>query len=345
MALFGVGVAPGDHEDLLALVDEPFDHAAAGGEVEHVVLVDRRRREQQRHLADLLGLRRVLDQLEHVGAQHDRARGEREVLADRELGGVDGGGKTREVAREATGPLDEVGAPLVDALLDHARVRPREVARRERVEHVARGEAGLALVAPVELGVGDQAVHRLAHGHVRLQQPPEQPAGFPRRVGEAPVALGRANLRAPARDPGQLDAQTTDPTRRAIGPAREARGDPHGGSGTDEARASSARGVGEHHVQRVIGRLGAAAWAALAGGLRHLLITCTLTRCHSAPDSRGSRPRSHPASVLNFPPSGCELITGAARLTAGRVRPRRGTRGSDRRRSAARRGGRGARRP
>jgi len=92
VALLGARVAPGDHEHLLALLHEPLGHAAAGSEVEHVVLVDRRRREQQRHLTHPVGLRRVLDQLEDVGSQHDRAGSERQVLTDRELACVDRGG-------------------------------------------------------------------------------------------------------------------------------------------------------------------------------------------------------------------------------------------------------------
>ena len=46
----GVRVAPGDHEHLLPLLDEVLDQAAARGEIERVVLVDRRRDDQQRHL-------------------------------------------------------------------------------------------------------------------------------------------------------------------------------------------------------------------------------------------------------------------------------------------------------
>ena len=114
--LLDVRVAPRDREDLLSLLDEPLDHAAAGREVEHVVLVDRRRGEQQRHLAHLLGLRRVLDELEDLGAQHDRARRDREVLADRELARVDGRRQAREVAQEVARASDEVPAALVDGL-------------------------------------------------------------------------------------------------------------------------------------------------------------------------------------------------------------------------------------
>ena len=67
-------VAPGDREHLLAVLDRVLHHAAARRQVGDVVLVDHRRREQQRPLAHLRGLRLVLDELEHRRAQHDRAR-------------------------------------------------------------------------------------------------------------------------------------------------------------------------------------------------------------------------------------------------------------------------------
>ena len=47
----GVRVAPGDHEHLLALPHEVLDQAPARGQVQRVVLVDRRRHDQQRDLA------------------------------------------------------------------------------------------------------------------------------------------------------------------------------------------------------------------------------------------------------------------------------------------------------
>ena len=122
VALLGSGVTPGDREHLLALGDEPLDHAPPRCEIEHIELVDRRRREQQRDLAHRLSLGCVLDQLEHVGAQDDRARGQRQVLADGELAGVNGGGQARKVAQEVPCSSHEVQASLVDARLDHGRV-------------------------------------------------------------------------------------------------------------------------------------------------------------------------------------------------------------------------------
>ena len=108
VAVLVARVAPGDHEHALALLDQVLDHAAAGREVEHVELVDRRRDEQQRDLADGLGLRRVLDQLVDVGPLDHGAGREREVLADAEPARVDRrgqarGSRTRTGGRRARG--------------------------------------------------------------------------------------------------------------------------------------------------------------------------------------------------------------------------------------------------
>ncbi len=260
VALLDVRVAPGDHEHLLALLDQPLDQAAPGREVEHVVLVDRRRRDQQRHLANLRGLRLVLDELEHLGAQHHRARSHREVLPHREAARVDRRRPAGEVVQEAARAPDQVRAALVDARLQDGRVGPREVGRRERVEDVARGEPRLALGTPAGVGVGDQSVDGLPRRQVGLQQPPEHPVRLPCHIGEAPVALGGPDLRAPGRHLGELAPQVADPVRGATGPARQPRGDADGGARPDEARAGAVSRVCEQNVERGTGRL----W-----GLRH----------------------------------------------------------------------------
>jgi hypothetical protein len=81
----GVRVAPGDHEHLLAVLNQVLDHAAAGCQVQHVVLVDGRRHDEQRYLPDLIGLRPVLDQLQDLGAQHHCSRRDGDVAAHLEL--------------------------------------------------------------------------------------------------------------------------------------------------------------------------------------------------------------------------------------------------------------------
>ena len=179
---------------------------------------------------------------------------EREVLADRELARVDGRGQAREVADEVARAAHQVRAALIDAGLDDRRVRPREVRRRERVEHVAGREAGLALGAPVRAAVGDQPVDGLLDGEVRLQQPPEQPARLPRRIGEAAIALAGAQVGAPAGDAGQLRPQVPGAAGRAVRSPREPGADLHGGARAQEPRAAVG-GVGEQDVEGRVGGL------------------------------------------------------------------------------------------
>ena len=206
MGLLLVRVAPRDHEDLHPLADEVLDEAAPRREVEDVVLVDRRRDEEQRDLVDLLRRRLVLDELEDLRAEHDRARGGGDVAADLELRGVDALRQSRrpgDVGREAPRAADQVRAALVDDRAQDGRIGEREVAGRDGVEHVARREARLTLRLPVELGVRDQAVDGLARRQVALHHPAEQPVLLPGGVREAAVALrgrpARSGRRRPAR--------------------------------------------------------------------------------------------------------------------------------------------------
>ena len=134
-----VRVAPRDHEHLLALTHEELDQAASGRQVQRVVLVDRRRHDQQRNLAHLLGLRGVLDQLEHLGAQHDRARCDGDVAADLERRSVNHLGDARrrcQVAQQLRTPTDQIRPGTVDRLLRGRWVYQWQVARGERLDQV-----------------------------------------------------------------------------------------------------------------------------------------------------------------------------------------------------------------
>ena len=234
-----------------------LDQAPARREVEHVEAVDRRRDDQHRHLVHLGGRRPVLDQLEDVGAQHDRPRARRQVLADREAAGVDAGRqarRARDVAHERPRAACQVRPAVVDDLPQHRRVGEREVRRRERIQHVAGREARLSLVAPVELGVGDQAVDRGARREVRLQQRAQQRVRLPRAVGEAPVAGGRAQLGPAAGRARELGAEAVRAGRGPPRPAREAGHGARGCAGRQEPAPTADGGVGEQDVERPAGR-------------------------------------------------------------------------------------------
>src|SRR6185312_3092291 len=72
-------VAPGDHEDRMALGDRVAHERILRLQVEDVVLVDARRHDQQRPPGNLARRRRVLDQLDQGVAVDDAARRYREV--------------------------------------------------------------------------------------------------------------------------------------------------------------------------------------------------------------------------------------------------------------------------
>ena len=253
-----VRVAPRDDEDLHPLADEVLDEAAPRREVEDVVLVDRRRDEQQRDLVDLLRRRPVLDELEDLRVEHDRARGGGEVAPHLELRRVDALRQPRrpgDVGREAPRAADQVRAALVDDRAQDGRVRQREVRGRDGVEHVARREARLTLRLPVELGVRDQAVDGLARRQVALHHPAEQPVLLPGGVREAAVVPRGALLGAAGGDPGEPAAERGGAPCGLAWMPGGARGDPGDRARGEEAPRAAGGGVGQQHVERRARRL------------------------------------------------------------------------------------------
>ncbi|MNF72317.1 hypothetical protein D3C84_542890 [compost metagenome] len=77
-------VAPADDEGLQLAAQAEARQALLRRQVEDVELVDLRRHHQQRALMDALGDGFVLDQFQHVVAEHHGAFGRGEVLADLE---------------------------------------------------------------------------------------------------------------------------------------------------------------------------------------------------------------------------------------------------------------------
>ena len=81
-----VRIGPGDDEDGVPLVDGVLDEAVLRLQVQDVELVDPGRHDQERAFVDLLGCRRILDELHQlVLVDHLAGRG-RDVLADLEGG-------------------------------------------------------------------------------------------------------------------------------------------------------------------------------------------------------------------------------------------------------------------
>ena len=254
MRLCRVRVTPRDDEHLLLLAEQPFDQAPPGRDIEDVVLVDRRRHEQQRHLVDLFSGGPVLDQLEHLVVEHDRTRCRGQVPADLELAHVHAGRqvrRSRHIPQEPPPAPDEVRPALVDALLEDGGVRPRKVRGGQRVEHVGRREPCLALGAPVEIRVGDQLIDGLAGREVALHHAAEHPIVLPAAVAESAITLRRGEHRTARYYAGKLGAESP---RIAHGRTRMTRqsGDRSPGCSRLQEPAHPAvfdRGVGEHHVE------------------------------------------------------------------------------------------------
>ena len=198
-----------DREDRAAVLDGPLDEAAAGREVHHVVLVDPGRAAQQRPGVDLLGLRRVLDELHELVAEHDLARGRGEVAAHLEAAGVDLARPAvvvDQVVEEGHRALDDARARGVERPLQGGRVQREEVRGRQRVEREVEGELGLL----GDVGLDGRGTHHVVGVPARRQvgQPHavEQRVRAPRRVGEPAVLRvdrhGRLDLAAEPRGGG-----------------------------------------------------------------------------------------------------------------------------------------------
>jgi hypothetical protein len=200
VARLAVRIDPGDQEHRVSLVDQPAHHRVRRLHVEHVVLVQPRRDDQQRPARDLGGGRRVLDQLHQLVLVDHLARRDREVAAYLEGAHVGHADLQAAVLRSRSDQKLRTPSTRLLALAalggrDDLRVAEREVAGRHRVEELAGEEAQLARRVLVQAGraVGQRQrglggrLPGAAHGV-------EHRALLPGRAAEAPVA---ARWRAP----------------------------------------------------------------------------------------------------------------------------------------------------
>ena len=220
----GVRVAPGHHEHLLALADQVLDHAPAGGQVDDVVLVDHRRDDQQRELADALRDRAVLDQLEPACAAPPRpgvtARSVPTSNASGSTIAGTRGGAARSAAR-CRRPGQRAAAAGVDGRLQRRRVEQRVVARRERVDQVGQHEPTRVSSRQSRSASGQQRLGRLAGRQVGLHAAAQQRVAGPGRVGEPAVPRAGCDLRSCRPRSGRARRRAAPPrrptSRRAAG--------------------------------------------------------------------------------------------------------------------------------
>ena len=229
----GVRVAPGDHEHLQAAAGQVLRHAPSGRQVHHVVLVDRRRHDQQRDLPHRGRGRAVLDQLEHRRPQDHRPGRDGEVHPDLERVRLDHRRHPRR-GRHVGDEMPEAGqgaaAAGIDGGLQRRRVQQRVIARGQRVDQVGHPETNAFGVRPVQAGVCHHPFRGPRSSQVCLHRPAQQRIARPSRIGEPAVAPGRLHLRRAHRDAGQLTQQLTAPPGDKPRPASQRRSQAQAGT-------------------------------------------------------------------------------------------------------------------
>ncbi len=210
-----VGVAIADREHRVSVLDRPLGEAPLRCEVHDVVLVDPGGAEKQRHPVDRLGLRRILDELHEVVAEHDLPRRHREVLADGERAARHLAGKPPvrgDVVQEVAQSADQAQAAGVERLLPGRRAGPEEVGGREPVHREFGEESDLLALDLVQARGRHHVLDPAPAEQVGLEEHEEGGIARPRRVAEAPIlgrgregSLGGAAEHARARRGGSRD--------------------------------------------------------------------------------------------------------------------------------------------
>ena len=233
----------------------------------------------------LLGARCILDQLNQVILEDHLAGRNGEILSDFEcfvVGGLDVQLPVAvgEIRHEVLHAVDEIPAAGLGDRLHYFGVGEREVARRQRIGHLADGERELLLGALVELveildqihpGTGCQQVSLLDDVECQILVPPGVP--------ESPVATfwldDRVRLRPHETQRGVLREGRVIPPQGQLG-----RGDPPGirpgGLGQLEAGLGQAQGIVQIGFAKAVAGIHAlgkqlqSQLGQLAGGLRQL---------------------------------------------------------------------------
>ncbi len=157
-------------------------------QIENVELVDARRHDEQRPLVDLGGGRSVLDELDQLVAEHDAARREGEVAADRECRLVGHGDAAALCVADQVGEsLGEAGAAGLEGELKRLGIGRQEIRRRDGVR-VLLGEEAQPLLRPrVALRQRRELAHVIGIKQVAVLEPGEVGLLAPFLRREAPI--------------------------------------------------------------------------------------------------------------------------------------------------------------
>ena len=141
-------IAPRDEEGGQAQRAQEAHDALIRRQVIHIGFVNLRRDDQERNGVHLLGRRRILDQLHHLGFIDDRALGGREVFANFERALVhlaDLAAIFRDVAISILQAFDQAHATAFIGALNRSRIAHKCVGGRDAVDDHLRNEGGARL--------------------------------------------------------------------------------------------------------------------------------------------------------------------------------------------------------
>ena len=194
MALLGADVAPRQHENRVPLLDRVAHERVRGLQIEHVELVDRRRDYDERPLAHGVGEWTVLDELNELVLQDDRARRDREIAAElespfvrhRDAAPADVVDQVLDAGRQAL-------APGLQGEPQRLRIGGKVIRRAQGIQDLARKEAQPPACSLVDGGAVDEVVHVAGVDEIGPFEKFMEGALLPFLGGKPPIPLGRLN--------------------------------------------------------------------------------------------------------------------------------------------------------
>ena len=192
-------IDPADHEQRVALLDDPLYQTVLRLQIQNVELVDPGRKDQQRGFVHLLGLGLVLNQLEHAVAEHHLALGRADIAADLERLAIRQRDQqlafvALQIGDQVFQPLDQALALGLDRLHQRVRVGAQKIRRRHHVDDLLAEIFQPGPFARVQrVQIGDGFLDRLAGQQVLLLDVVEIGVRLPQRVGK-PLVIGRVVL-------------------------------------------------------------------------------------------------------------------------------------------------------
>ena len=245
----------------MALGDRVPDEGVRRLQIQDVVLVDARRDDHQRALVDLLGRRRVLDELDQLVLEHDGARRRADVAAHLE----------RRLVRHRDPALGQVLGEQAHALqqarptglhreLQRLGVGGERVGRAQRVHDLLQREPPLRLAALVDRCGGERLAHEVGLREVGPGDGLVARVLRPRVAREAPVLdrLGRGRDTGHQRCPGRGERlQRLELQRRDLGDGLGPRGcrGGHRLRGVRDVQARPHHVLGGHQLGEPAGRV------------------------------------------------------------------------------------------